>query len=442
MEGQLLVKKYTVKHKDIDRLEKMSRRPMPRLKWIKLYVPGWQYIYLPHWQFSHILEWKNIVSEKIEYSWSPTKEQASVLSEISLRGIRTWIIEMKTGRGKWHIIMQLCWMFQETALIVVHNLTTLQDMVGKFKEFTNIVPWVYSSKKKDIKEITITTHQSFRKKYAEFAGKFWLLIIDECDYNFTQDMLKAICLSDADALFWLSGTPSRKELDSDDMQLVFWSTLKVDTQDNNWYNIIPDIHRILYMTDRFFSFKDRHDLKSQMVMSKERTDMQVSFLINYITTGKTAYWLLLVDRKEQECDMYYEKLTANGINCCIINWDTKAKDDEDNIERMRNTWGIIIGTVGKVWRWKDIPFLDTVFLFFPNKFESSTIQAVGRWLRSYPWKTWCTLVDWCDLPILRAQASQRLLTYKSEYWENVNIEDTKVLDYLPQEDKVTSTFIS
>lgn len=36
--------------------------------------------------------------------------------------------------------MQLCDLFQETALIVVHNLTTLQDMVQKFKEFTDFVP--------------------------------------------------------------------------------------------------------------------------------------------------------------------------------------------------------------------------------------------------------------------------------------------------------------
>ena len=49
--------------------------------------------------------------------------------------------------------MGITTLYQEPTLIVVHNLTTLQDMVEKFKEYTDYIPGVYSSKKKDIKEI-------------------------------------------------------------------------------------------------------------------------------------------------------------------------------------------------------------------------------------------------------------------------------------------------
>lgn len=346
---------------------------------------------------------------------------------------------MKTGRWKSHVIMGITTLYQEPTLIVVHNLTTLQDMVEKFKEYTDYIPGVYSSKKKDIKEITITTHASFSKKVDEFKWKFGVVIIDECDYNFTNAMLDSICRCDCDALFWLSWTPQRKELDKDDMQLVFWDIIKITTQDNNWYNLLPDVERILYTTDRFFSFKDWHDLKNQLINDVWRIETQLDSLVQYIHSGKTRWGLLLVERKEQECEMYYQKLKDRWINCWIINGDTKADEDEKNISDAYNRWGIIIWTVWKVGRWKDIPFLDTIFLFFPNKFESSTVQAVGRGLRSFQGKKWCLLVDWCDMPILKSQAYERLQTYKNEYTENVKVTDIKILDYNKEEDKVTST---
>lgn len=432
-EWQAMVRKYTVRHKDIDRLERMSWRQLPHLKRIKLFYPAWPYILLPHWQFSDTLRPTKKLSSKIAYTGKPTPEQLAIVNNINLFDIRTGIIEMKTGRWKWHVIMQLCDLFQETALIVVHNLTTLQDMVQKFKEFTDFVPWVYSSKKKDIKEITITTHSSFKSATQAFTWRFGVIIIDECDYNFSRDMLRSICTCDWDALFGLSGTPSRKELDINDMQLVFGDIIKYDNQDQSWYNIIPSIDRIEYISDRFYSFENRHDLKWQLINCEPRINYQIQYIKNYIETGKTKYWLLLVERKEQECLMYYERLKSEWIRCHMVNWDTKAQADEENINDILENWWIIIWTVWKVGRWKDIPFLDTIFLFFPNKFESSTIQAVGRWLRSYPWKTWCILVDWCDMPILKAQASSRMNTYTEEYWENVEVNYIRILDYIPTE---------
>ena len=414
---------------------------MPRLKWIKLYVAQWQYMLLPPWQFWNALQKRFSLWEKIIYNGEPTEEQRQVITHIDLRWDRTGLIEMKTGRWKSHVIMWITTLYQEPTLIVVHNLTTLQDMVQKFKEYTNYVPGVYSSKKKDIKEITITTHASFSKKVEEFEGKFWVVIIDECDYNFTTSMLNAICKCDCDALFWLSWTPQRKELDKNDMQLVFGDLIKIKTQDSNWYNIIPDIQRILYTTDRFFSFRDRHDLKNKLIADIWRIQTQIGSLIQYVNSEQTKWGLLLVERKEQECDMYYKELKDRWIHCCIVNGDTKAEDDEKNISDIYSRGWIIIWTVGKMWRGKDIPFLDTIFLFFPNKFESSTVQAVGRGLRSFPGKRGCLLVDWCDMPILKNQAYERLQTYKNEYTEDVKVTDIKILDYTKEEDKVSATSI-
>jgi hypothetical protein len=58
--------------------------------------------------------------------------------------------------------------------------------------------------------------------------------------------------------------------------------------------------------------------------------------------------LLLLERKSQECNKYYE-LLKNEIPSIIINGDTKIADDEKGIEELKKLGhGLIIGTIGKV----------------------------------------------------------------------------------------------
>jgi superfamily II DNA or RNA helicase len=76
---------------------------------------------------------------------------------------------------------------------------------------------------------------------------------------------------------------------------------------------------------------------------------------------------------------------------------------------------VIIGTYHKIGRWVDIPPIDCIYFFFPNSFDSTAIQAVGRSLRSFPWKETVHLYDWNDTPILKWQGSKRLQVYKTEY---------------------------
>ena len=92
---------------------------------------------------------------------------------------------------------------------------------------------------------------------------------------------------------------------------------------------------------------------------------------------------------------------------------------------------IIIGTVGKMWRGVDITCIDAVFLFFPSRFKSATIQAAGRGLRHSDGKTGCVIYDRCDLPLLRGQMNERIDTYKSEYWSDVKI-DRIIIEKQPE----------
>lgn len=373
------------------------------------------------------------LTNTFHYSGNMTKEQQAVIDIIDFTGVRTGLIEMKTGRWKSHVIMNIVNLFQEKTLIVVHNTGTLDDMVKKFEEFTNYEVGVWYGKKstkkksyKEIKDITITTHASFMQQYKEFSGKFGIVIIDECDYNFTESMIEAVCNSDIEWLFGLTATPQTQEFDRNDLELFFGRHIKISEQDVNWYNMVPDIIRILYYSDAFAEFESWHDLRDQLIMYEPRINKQMEYIHMMFATKQINIWVLLVSQKENECYMYAERWKNEhpDIPYVVINWDTKQKDDEEGVEMLKSKWKwLIIGTVGKIWRGKDIPMIDWVFLFFPNKFENSTIQAVWRWLRHYPGKTRCLLIDWVDTPALVWQAAARLKTYKKEYTENVKIAD-------------------
>jgi len=70
-------------------------------------------------------------------------------------------------------------------------------MVETFKENADYEVGVWYGKKKNLKPITITTHKSFVQQYDEFRKYgFSIIIIDECDRNFSQDMLKALIFSE------------------------------------------------------------------------------------------------------------------------------------------------------------------------------------------------------------------------------------------------------
>lgn len=420
--AEQLMKIFTRENQDYKRLEKVRKKPLPRLRYKKLYTQIWNQVYFPLGAFNKkLFDKSRVLSIPFEYYWEPTEEQAKVIDEIDVNDFRTWLIEMKTWRGKWHIILQLANLFQEKVLIACHSRSNMQDTINKFKEFSNYIPWQYHSTKKEIKEITITTHKSLVQKTKEFAGKFGILIVDECDYNLTEDMLKALATIDVNWCFGMSWTPTTKELDIESMELIRWPHIKVEGQEDNWYNLIPDILRLDYRSNSIYSFwTSFSELKEALLEDNVRTATQI-FRIKKIMSENWKFGLLLLERKSQECTKYYNLLHYE-IPCIIINGDTKIDDDEAGIQRLKEQGhGLIIWTIWKVWRWKDIPMIDVVFLFFPNRYQNSTVQAVWRGLRNAPWKTRCLLVDWIDNPILKRQSYDRLKTYCKEYTDSCKI---------------------
>jgi len=342
---------------------------------------------------------------------------------------RCWLIKLTTWKGKSHIILDVASYYQTNTLVLVHNVKTLWEMCQKFEDFTNIKPAQYGWGKKELWKITIMTKKSFVLDYEKFTEEFWLVLIDEAPIWFSKllwNWLNAFFdWKSWIALYWLSWTPEKNELNVNDLEKYFWKIIEVSWQKNNWYNIIPDFTMYDYKYSWFYEYENPAEMRTAVSENMDRLKLQIKEIKELFQLRKCL--LILTDRKIEVENLYNNK---DFWFTFVMTWDTKIKDDNENIEIARKlieAWKrvCIIGTIQKIGVGVDIPFIDTVFLASAIKFRSTVIQAIWRWLRKHKWKTNVSVWVWNDLPHYKWQRSEKLKTIKSEYW--IWLEDIDII---------------
>ena len=427
MTEQALIDFYKFTSRDINMFSEFPKKfkAFVKTKTDYKFLPNKKYVYLLEREEGNFKKGVNI-----SYKGKLTTEQEHVMDILDKRNFlsyHTGLINMKTGKGKSHIIMNITAMFQTTTLIMCHNKKTLIEMVEKFKEYTNITPGVYYGDKKDIQPITITTHDSFVLNNGNIGRHFDVIIYDECDYDLSQQMFNALCNSNAEALYGLTGTPYSKHFNNADMQKIFWKEIsyKEDAQDNG-YNLIPIIETYRYKSAKFkeYEYNNWAEEKQCLVDDTDRLKAQIDLVKHVLKKWRKA--ILILTERVEEAQNYFDALEDMWIDepheifgLILIHGNTKIKDDNHSLDiYLKEPFTapvVIIWTIWKMARWVDIPAIDTVMLFSALHFRGTVVQAVGRGLRNYPWKTETLLIDWQDYPILANQWYARKAAYKKEY---------------------------
>jgi len=346
---------------------------------------------------------------------------------------RCWLIKLTTGKGKTHIIIDITNYYQTNTLILVHNIKTLNEMIKKFKNFTNIIPSQYWWGKKEIWNITIMTKKSFALDSIKIKNIFNLVLIDEAPVWFSKSFWNWLNLffdwKKWVALYWLSWTPQKIELDQSDLERYFWKILEIKNQSKNWYNIIPDFTFYDYIVDKWiYEYENPAEMRWVISENENRLKEQIVVIKELFKDRKCL--LILTDRK-LEVDNFYKN--RDFWFTFLITWNTSIEEDNQNIksaELLVKSWKkvCIIWTIQKCWIWMDIPAIDTIFLASAIKFQSTVIQSVGRWLRLFEWKNNVKVWVWWDLPHYRWQKSEKIQVIKKEYWiKEENIEIVKIL---------------
>jgi len=389
-------------------------------RYIKLYTPDFL---LPNGakRFFENVEYNRHTEEPVDFIYNGELRDYQVEGLYHVIEHKWWIIEANTGSGKGHIIIAITQFFKKRTLIVTPTKKLVKELVGKFEEFTDYMPGTYYSDWKNIKDITITTHTSFVQDmlWKKELWSFDLILVDECDDKMSSKMIQALCYSDCNILVGLSGTPDRQELNQQDMELVFWPSIKIGE-----YQIIPSevTHHIYQWSHEevlSIDFTNRHHQRESMLANRFRFDVVVNEIKEI--RKNTFLSLLLLDRIEE-----IEKYSKEFPEAIVITWDTKVKDDEIWINKLIQSGWLIIGSIKKMYRWVDIPICDNVIIASPIRFENNVIQSIGRALRTHPDKQKVT-IDIINDDVLKNQRYEQTKTVKNEYGINPKIVYIKTL---------------
>lgn len=403
-----LIRKYTVDNKNIPNLERVLKRKVWQNRTIQLYTKkDWEF-YFPNWA-KQFIKWEETQKERLDIHFNGELDDAQ---KKALRHIMmNWggLIDMKTWAGKSYICMWIMNLYKYRTLIIVPTTKLLIEMQEKIKKLMDYDCGVFYWMKKEIKDITVTTHKSFVEND---LWEFPCIIVDECDTNLSRAMIDKLNLSNVDILVWMTWTPNRIELDTKDLVLFFWPYIQCW-----WYKEVPT-EAIQYVYRRNNAEKNLYvwDSFAETRTAILQNETRLNKIVEKCLEIKSKYniMLILTDRIE-ECEIL-QSLIPDSV---IINWWTKLKDDNQHIEKIRKEWWIIIGTRQKMGRWVDVPEIDCVALVWAFKFKSAVIQAIWRALRKFEWKNYIGVYVFSD-DILRWQMYENKKTLENEYKIQVN----------------------
>lgn len=160
-----------------------------------------------------------------------------------------------------------------------------------------------------------------------------------------------------------------------------------------------------------------HSQRESMMANQKRKEARRNKIKDL--QSKSKLLLLLLDRHEEIDDIVEMIEEDKPCDYAIITGKTKVSDDEQAIERLRVSGGIIVGSLDKMYRGVDIPEIDHVCIASPVKFKNKVIQSIGRSLRPHTSKS-DAHVSILNDSILRSQAHEQRRSCYNEYKVKVN----------------------
>ena len=369
---------------------------------------------------------------KWSYNSQLSDEQKAIMKKIADRamnaGYTSGIINMKTGRGKTHVMSTIASHFPGKVLILCHNELNARWVKEHFKKFhdKDDCEIVLGGKTRPTGDVAITTHKTFTL-YPELFTDYEVILYDEMHKNISDAMIRALCVQQqCKALYGFSGTPYRDDLHKADLEKIFGREIVIkefDTPETR-YNMLPKLYIETYITPKY-DYIDYNELRNCAMEDLVRADKQMETLIRYINKFDRRCSLVFTDRVS-EAEQFKKMLDKNpSISVVLIHGGINTQEALADLAKAKQIGLpiVIVGTIQKVGTWTDIPMVDAVFFFSPTKFNGTVVQAIWRGLRLSENKNDVILVDWHDndKAILHRQHLQRVKICKNEYWATVNL---------------------
>jgi superfamily II DNA or RNA helicase len=328
------------------------------------------------------------------------------------------VLEAGTGSGKTVSALSIIAKRKQPTLIFVHTKELLYQWQDRVKQFLKEDVGIIGDGKFEIKNISVGTIQTIKKRLDELTPHFGFLIIDEVHRYATMSGIFTIQDFPAKYYLGLTATPFR----SDGLGKLIFMSIGPKIHIVNKKNLFdtkailrPDIFRI----DTNFRYIFNNDYSSMMsILAK---DEQRNQLICKKTSEDLKIYddaiLLVSDRKIHVKILQEMLLSEYGIKSIVLTGTTKKKQRTEYIQEInKKKVKVILATTSLIGEGFDAPYLTALFLTMPIKFSGRLIQASGRILRPEKNKI-PRLYDFRDnnIDVLRYSGYARDKVYRKEW---------------------------
>jgi len=341
--------------------------------------------------------------------------QVGVVDEI-LKNRDSGIIKLGTGYGKTIIACEIIRKLNKTALIIVPRVSILNQFKETLKEFYDYEAGIIQGKSWDIKDITIASMATLKKReeqLKDITSKFSIIIADECHSYISEKGIKTIQSFNPRFLLGASATPRRTDEQGGAIFFTFGEILI----DRELPQEKPVVHVVKSNVDIEVSI-DYSEMIDDMINNAERNNLIFMLAGNELLNKRKI--LILTKRIA-----HYEKIKnwfPGKTIVYTISSTTNAKERDKLLTKLRNNekdFDVIMGTFSMLSTGVDIPKLDTLIVAGDLKSSVLVDQSAGRILRLFNKKNRPKIIDIDDNknPMLHRQFLERKKFYKSNNWE-------------------------
>ena len=307
------------------------------------------------------------------------------------------LIYAKTGSGKTVLSTALHEVWGGKTLILVHSLDNVDYFYETFQKFIGVEAGRHCTGKKEIKDVTITTFTTFRKKYEMFAQHvhedgfvgFNNLIVDEADAYFTKKARQSIIMFPSDRVFGFTGTMRTiydQYLEGMPALQRFYGHL-CTAEDDDSKDPLKGIFYKKYTKEYYESIEGKKAyvrpfdwVKFRELLDEDVDRKQEQYKWVLENSKEEDHTLVLFDRVA-DVEAFYAKAQREGVKSFMIHGSLKKKDREETIKNFYSGGGYLFAQYRTVGRGYDNDKLTRCFILFPAKGENNIRQMFGRVLR-------------------------------------------------------------
>jgi len=335
--------------------------------------------------------------------------QSNVINKLDAIETANKMVVMSTGTGKSIVMSHLVIRHALPTLLVLPTIELLKQQKKVLEDFWLTV-WMYGNWSKELKDITVITTASLSQMSDKELDSlnYKLVIVDELQKALWEKIRHALIRLDNELMYSFSATPYNATMNKESVKRFFGESIEYVL-----INITPDIYIAPYKNPYKLSPDNyTQDRTDSLDKDHNRLDEQIETIKTVYTERKNI--MVLYDRVFHSEYVYKALKKKYKQKIYILTGEMKDADRKKNLEWFKKNWGVLIASDAVAGTGLDAPRIDTVCIFFPNKFDWRVIQMVGRGLRKHPGKKDAVIIDWQDSALIY-QFYKRYKAYKKTY---------------------------